>query len=132
MHTNHPIDHEAQAHAEELGYEPRDISPFVMGKSVIILSVIFVLCVFAGYGTIQLLTWAQGIPDPRHHVVPDRPELPGGPLVQSNITAKKDMAELRAKEIERVNGYKSIPGTDNVSIPLDEALKKVAEQGSIR
>ncbi|MBL8047130.1 MAG: hypothetical protein JNJ45_00460 [Chthonomonas sp.] len=132
MHTNHEIDQEAHDEAVRLNYEPRDLSVFVMGKSVLILSLMFVAMVLISYGTIQVLTKLMGIPEPRTHKPELRKELPGGPLIQSGVAAKKDMADLRAGENDKIENYRSNGATGKVSIPLDKALDDVAAQGSIR
>lgn len=131
MHTNHEFDHDAHDEAVRLNYEPRDLSPFVMGKSVLLLSIMFVLMVLASYGTIWGLSKLMGVESPRYHKEPARAELPGGPLLQSNITAKKDMADLRAAENDKVGNYRS-ESKEKVSIPIEEAIDKVAAQGSVR
>jgi len=59
-----------------------------------------------------------------------RTDLPPAPLLQSNVTAKKDIENLRRAEEEHLHTSKPVPGKPGyVSIPIEVAMEKLAAQG---
>jgi len=110
-------------------YEHRDLSTSAIGKSVLILFVFF----FISIG-ITIVYWrfvdsvGHDMATTSRQKVDQRLQLPPGPLLQSNVTAKQDIKDLRELERGKLEGYGWSDEKAGVAhIPVDEAMKKMAE-----
>lgn len=117
---------------ENLGYEQSDIdaSPKVLTTH----SAIFLGFIIFSFGmawiTLSVLDRADSFKFGRANTEVQRTPPDEAPLLQSNITAKKDMVDLRHKEEEKLNSYEEVedhPGT--YKIPVKKAMEIVAERG---
>jgi len=116
---------------EQLGYEGRDVQvDWRIGSS----AVLFFISVFVAIG----VAWSMiGLVDRTQHAAPAadrmaRPMMPpkNAPLLQTDVTAKKDMEELRAQEhkmMESSGWMKEDAGF--ARMPVDQAMEVVAKRG---
>lgn len=116
---------------EQLGYEGRDVQvDWRIGSS----AVLFFVSVFVAIG----VAWSViGLVDRTQHSAPtaqrmQRPMMPpkNVPMLQSDVTAKKDMEVLRSEEhkmMESSGWMKEDPGF--ARMPVDQAMQVVAQRG---
>ncbi|MCB0826480.1 MAG: hypothetical protein KDC26_09840 [Armatimonadetes bacterium] len=117
---------------EELGYEPVDIN--ASGKNVFANFA----AVFVFFLAMAAVSWyflvavdrsdSLTIKTPPQQERPRVPEAPA-PLLQSNITAQKDMVMLRREENEKLNALEVTEDKKAVKIPVDQAMDILAEKG---
>jgi hypothetical protein len=115
---------------EEMGYEPTDIKSQVLPRT----TGIFFLFVIVSFGLSWLFIY---IVAPDMAIVPDASRLerkrvppPEAPLVQSSMTAKKDMIELAREETAKATTYAwTDRNNGKVRIPIDQAMEIVARDG---
>lgn len=130
-HHEPVVDQEALDKAVRMGYEHRDVDTVAVGKFGLWFTIFTFFCIGA-----TVVAWvivdrvvydtpvsARTEPDPRR-------TLPPGPLLQSNITAKKDIADLRRDEDRKANYYGWVDQQKGiVRVPVDVALDRVAVKG---
>lgn len=115
-------------------YEHTDIDTGIAGKFAVWLGIAMLISVGIVYGTFWLFegqsqSWSeQSLQFPLavgQVTEPPTPRLQTQPF--------KDVYQLRQGEMEKLTGYGWIDqGTGVVHIPIDDAMRIVAEQGSIR
>ncbi len=123
-----PVEH---AKAVKLGYEHRDVDTTSIGRYGIVLTIsVFVFAAMA-YGSFVLIDRLfHGQTPGARQDAPERKKLPPPPLLQSNVTADGDMIDLRAQEAQRLGGYGWVDKSQGkVHVPIDVAMKRLAEQG---
>lgn len=110
-------------------YEHRDLSTSAIGRSVLILFVFFFFSIGITIVVWNLLDmWNHGMKTTSRQEVEKRVQLPPGPLLQSNVTAKQDIKDLRELEQGKLEGYGWSDEKAGIAhIPVDEAMKKMAE-----
>lgn len=113
-------------------YELRDGDYVKVGKAIngffIFTAVCFVLSFFAMLGIHQFLTQ---IDRPMTSTPLNPPQqLPTKAPLQNNITAWRDMVELRERERVATQTYGKVDeAKGTVRIPVDRAMEKLAEKG---
>lgn len=131
MHTNHHDDAEALAVAEKLGYEPRDIDCKMIYKASLWLWVLCIVSIPISYGVVVLIQNQAGVDHRFGGETELRPALPGGPILQTNVSNHEDIMDLRAKENDAIQNFRS-SSKGKVSIPIEVAKERVIQQGAIR
>lgn len=125
MHTNH----KREDPLVEMGYEVRDIDMPKIKKTVYIFFGFAIFCiVFAG---VALLIMDPGyIRGESGYQTPPRIPPAPNPLVQTNVTAKTDIIDMRRKEFADLTstGYVN-PEKTKVHIPIDRAIDIMAQRG---
>lgn len=117
---------------EELGYEPVDIN--ATGKSVFAnFAAIFVFVLAMAFVSWYFMvavdrTDSLTIKTPPPQERPRMPEAPA-PLLQSNITAQKDMVVHKREENKKLNALEVTEDKKAVKIPVDQAIDILAEKG---
>jgi hypothetical protein len=132
-HNPTPEDPKELEQAIHQGYEHREINYPKVGKmtsvgtiGLVVVSLLITWGTFMAYDRI-----VQKSPNPalRENAMA-RTSLPPSPLLQSNVTAKADIAILRRQEEEHLQTSKPIAGKPGyVSIPIEVAIDKLAETG---
>lgn len=130
---DHQEDPAELEHAKQLGYDHRDwaFGKIGMGSTY---GLIF-LCVFG-----LIATWAfmmiydrtslQAEPAARQTMDPRR-DLPPAPLLQSNVTVKKDIKELRDREAATLDSYAVVDeAKGKVRVPISVAMDEIAAKGT--
>lgn len=116
---------------EEMGYERTDVNVGTLSKSAIVFFIASTLIMLAGLGSMWIMAPQLTFGPPKEKLQ-ERVNKPGPeqPLIQSNATTLMDMREFMAQQKTAISGYH---WTDRkkgfVSIPIDEAMKKVAAEG---
>lgn len=128
-HDEKPVDMDL---LEEMGYEPTDVN--LERKPVTWVTIGFVG--FIGFSIfVSWLFWTAAdrvefFKSPDNRVERRRMPARDIPLVQSNVTAKKDMHDLRALEKEKLNATGWVEGEEGVAkIPVADAMRILAERG---
>lgn len=127
-----------EATRPEIGYEYRDIGDPKTARKIVNVTVIFFvftalmavitipmywIAVTGGFDTSK---WGM----PAYKVDRSRVPQAPNPMLQTDVQAKTDIRDLRMKEEAAVTTYQwkdKAGGT--VSIPVDEAMTRVAERG---
>ena len=121
---------------EDLGYETTDVD--LRGKVISWHAFAFVAFIAFSFGVAWLYwTVADRSDGNPYFMSPKKPENvarrelpPEVPLLQSNITAAKDMHVLREQEAERMNKAEWIDGSRKAAIiPVENAIEIVAHRG---
>lgn len=131
MHDHHddPVE---LAKAEKLRYDHRDLDIDAIRKSMFPFGAFLVFCLIASFLVMAGLYWLrqQGESAFTAQVAPPRASLPAGPLLQSDITAKLDMENLRKREDRMANSYGWADRPNGVArIPIDRAVELTAQRG---
>jgi len=130
MHDNHVEDPKELAKAVDAGFEHRDLDTSQIGKSMFIFSIFTVLSLAAGLLIMMLMYNVMGYGNPKVLADPaPRRQLPPGPLLQSNVTAKTDIRDLRVAEEKRLAEQGVDSKTGKAHIPIDRAIEIVAREG---
>jgi hypothetical protein len=124
MHTKpDPIDPEV---LRDMGYEKRDINVKSLSRSTFWIFLFCVAC-FAVSVPIYLSIQARNIAEPQKSK--NRIQSPN-PLLQTNITTKLDMVQLRAREEKALNSTEWVDQSKGaVRIPISRAIDLIAERG---
>jgi len=113
----------------EIGYEYRDISV----KGLIVSTLWF----FIGTTVVAALVYVGLVlmvdlplrPDKAPATIPQYPN----PLLQGSMSTKVDIARVRRDEQERMHSYGWVDEKKGIArIPIEEAMKKLAEQGVVK
>ncbi|MBS1704259.1 MAG: hypothetical protein JST40_00180 [Armatimonadetes bacterium] len=116
-----------------LGYEHRDVNFKTTGNSGILLTLaVFGFCImaFGMFWAIDFFEFKQNPTSRSENTSPARNELPPGPLLQSNITTKRDIADLRKAEQKQLTTYGFVdPGKGIIRVPVSRAMDHIAEEG---
>lgn len=130
MHDEHSTPHSTE-HAEKLGYEDSDVSLPVLLKWG------FFLAVFVGATSLIVLLTYWGLVtqvtkrDLKEHAGVVR-KVPAADVPQLQQDPVKDIQVFRREERARVEGYgdwKDGDGKEAKYIPIDQAMKLVADKG---
>ncbi|MBC8066295.1 MAG: hypothetical protein H7Y17_15805 [Chlorobia bacterium] len=114
----------------DLGYEERDINPkiifkvsmFFFGFAFVSFALGWVILYFFGY-------WksADGVNDLMSTKIPKSPN----PILQTNVTAKTDIKEMRIKEREELTSTGPSTHVEGANrIPIEQAIKLAAARGA--
>jgi hypothetical protein len=125
MHTNEP----RQDPLVDMGYETRDVDLKRLGRTAFWFYVFVIGSVVIGALSLLVLApgyWVDKPTDQLARVIPAEPNPP----LQTNVTAKKDMATLRTEEAQRLEGtgYANAERT-RVHIPIERAMDLLVERG---
>jgi hypothetical protein len=129
LHQPHPdtadATHHPEVHHEESDVNIRGIFAFGVALTVVTIVVYLVVGVLFKYLDAR----------EAHQAAPEYPlaaaeahRLPPEPRLQTN--PRRDLADLRAREDETLNGYSWVDRNAGiVRIPIEEAIKKTLEKG---
>jgi hypothetical protein len=117
---------------ENLGYEKSDVEPKPVSAGVIAFFAFTVVSFFTAYIFVLFIA-----PDIRE--VPDESELERQrlpedpyPLLQSNVTASKDMSDMRIRELAAKQSYRWVDEDAGiVAVPEDVAIDLALEGGRL-
>jgi hypothetical protein len=113
----------------EIGYEYRDISV----KGLVVSTLWF----FIGTTIVAAITYVglvMMVDLPLRSETPPAtiPKYPN-PLIQGSMATKVDIARVRREEQHLMNSYGWVDEKKGIArIPIEEAMKKVAEQGVVK
>ncbi len=119
---------------EKMGYDSRDMAAEKVGKFVSVSAGIVVLTFVVAFGVIRVMETVHGrtlidkAGDSRLKF--RRMPAEGHPLLQTNRTAQGDTYILKKRDKEILSTYapsSTTPGS--YQVPIDKAIKKVAEKG---
>lgn len=131
MHEHPKDDPELLSEIEKLGYDPRDIKVDKgMAMHAVFLYVGIGLSVLLAWGVMWWIDRSQVVVPEASSMQRDRvPEQPD-PLLQSNITAHKDIADLRKLEVAKTDYATWVDKEAGVArIPIAAAMEIMLEQG---
>ncbi|MBL8087346.1 MAG: hypothetical protein JNM85_04650 [Chthonomonas sp.] len=133
---NEPENPQELEKAVSAGYEHRDFDFGKIGKGSSVSLVI--LCAVSLVATFLVLMIYDRVVQGRSSFMSTfdrqspsgRATLPPAPLLQSNITAKTDIADLRKAELEAMTTYGYVDKEKGiVRIPVDAAIDRLAKTG---
>jgi len=111
-------------------HEHRDFSNAVIRKGFTIFVIFWIVSTGLSYMFIKWMNMAAGREQFYDQEVVARDAVPGGPLLQTSMTAHKDIADLRAQDELAKSSFRSIANDpDHVTEPIEKAMKEVAQQG---
>ena len=141
MHENEQDDPEVLSEIEKLGYDPRDVDVAKTPMHAVYLYGGIAASIFMAWLVMWVLDRSQvTTPEPSDFVRERAPEEPF-PLLQSNITAKKDIEDLRALEhvkkstagwVDEEAGVARIPVETAIGLMLDEGFETLRSTAVIR
>lgn len=113
----------------EIGYEYRDISVKGLVVSTLWFFVGSTIVIALTYvGMVMMVDLPLRSTDPPATI----PKYPH-PLVQGSMATKVDIARVRKEEKEKMDSYGWVDESKGIArIPVDEAIKKLAEQGVVK
>lgn len=122
MHTEEP-----KGPIDDGRYEKRDLNVVGIGKATFFLYAVFFGCTIAAWFIWNALS-PKYKSDPR--VVEAKRIVPGypNPLLQSNISVRTDIAVMRQEE-EKILTSSGVNPDGSTRIPIDQAMKALAEKG---
>lgn len=130
MHEHEQDDPEVLSEIEKLGYDPRDVDVDKMPWHAVYLYGFVLFAIVLAWFVMWILDRSQVSTVEPTEVVRDRvPEEPF-PLIQSNITAKKDIEDLRALEHVKTDTAGWVDEEAGVTrIPVETAIDLMLEEG---
>ncbi len=131
-------DHKREDPLTDLGYEVRDMDLLAIGKATTIFFVFVTISFVLGFGILWILV-GNGNPVKGFNALKDRetqkpfitnpPKAPN-PLLQTNITTKTDIKELRQNETALLTTSGVVDGAKGIyRIPIDRAIELTAQRG---
>lgn len=127
MHTNEP----RKDPLTDLGYEPQDLNMKGIGKASAWFFGFTVFCLVISFFIFRAMNpraFAEVDSYPAQPVSERIPPSPN-PLLQSNVTAKTDMSDLRRMEDEALSTPAIIdPNQGIVRLPIDQAMTLYVER----
>jgi len=128
---NEPEDLEALAHSQTQGYETRDVPVLKIGKAAlgfyIFTVAAFAMTAVAVFMFYRIFTSASPM---SHTALSPRGQLPPAPLLQSNITTKTDIMNMRAAETKALTTYGWVDeGAGIARVPVADAIDILAAKG---
>ena len=131
-------DHKREDPLTDLGYETRDTDMQAIGKATTIFFVFVFASFMLGFGILWLLV-GNGNPVKGFNALKDRqataPFMTNGPKVpypvlQTNITTKTDIKELRQNETAILTTSGVVDASKGIyRIPIDRAIELTAQRG---
>jgi hypothetical protein len=125
MPTDHHLDPDEDA-LVQLGYETEDVEYKKLGRSVIWFFMFVIFCGVAGVVIFGLFIGFDNLRKPAENTAPfvNRTPKSPNPLLQTNVTARTDLNELRVREAELLQGNASWADKDKgiVRLPIDKAM----------
>ena len=113
----------------QMRYETRDFSFGAVGKFVFGTFLFAFLGFLAAFGIFKWMN--PGILENGKVSQPfamKGPEAPN-PILQTNVTAKSDIEEIRKNEMTQMRSYGNSDAPGTVSVPIERALQQVAQDG---
>jgi hypothetical protein len=135
MHTNE----KREDPLVEMGYEVRDVNLKVLNQSVLGFFIFTVAMIVISWGVLfgfRIGPFQSPAMNPAYankqsgfNTVRKIPAAPN-PLLQTNVSAKTDMMQMRQAEAARLASTGYLDGRkDRVHIPIDRAIELLAERG---
>lgn len=125
MRTDSHLDPDEDA-LVELGYETEDVEYKTLGRSVGYFFAFVAFCGVAGVVIFGSFIGWDKLFHPGQDTTPFATRMPGGqnPLLQTNVTARTDIRDLRRDESAKLNDPPSWEDKDKgvVRIPIDKAI----------
>ncbi len=117
----------------DMGYEPQDLGFGAIKKFVFALFAFTAVSFALVFGLFKILKLdLQAADRARAEALPFQKKIPEAPnpLLQSNVTAKKAIADLRADERKGLGSYAWVDKEKGiVRIPIDRAISLIGERG---
>jgi hypothetical protein len=114
-------------------YEHTDIEPGIAGKFAVWLAIAMVISGAIVYGTFWLFEGREQVANQMSQQFPlaaGQPKEPPTPRLQTQPF--KDLYQLKTTQLEKLNSYGWVDqGAGVVHIPIDEAMRLVAERGGV-
>jgi hypothetical protein len=114
-------------------YEHTDIEPAIAGKFAVWLAIAMVISGGIVYGTFWLFEGREQVANQMAQQFPlaaGQPKEPPTPRLQTQPF--KDVYQLKTAQLEKLNSYGWVDqGAGVVHIPIDEAMRLVAERGGV-
>jgi hypothetical protein len=125
MHKEESENLEALVASERAGHETRDLPVGAFGTGMLWFTGLFVLSLVAGW----VFLWAlPGVHTEARPVPPG--ELPPSPVLQTDVTAKTDIQDLRREEARRMTSYAYVDrAAGTVRVPIDVAIDMTVRKG---
>jgi hypothetical protein len=125
MPTDHHLDPDEDA-LVQLGYETEDVEYKKLGKSVIWFFMFVTFCGVAGVVIFGMMIGWDNLLHPTADTAPFANRLPKSPnpVLQTNVTVRTDIKDLRIVEAELLQGNPSWAdkGKGIVRLPIDKAM----------
>lgn len=140
MHEHEKDDPEVLSEIEELGYDPRDVDVDKTPMHAAYLYGFVLFSIFLAWFVMWMLDSSQVSTVEPTEVVRDHMPEESFPLIQSNITAKKDIEDLRALEhvmtdtagwVDKEAGVARIPVETAIGLMLEEGFETRRSSDSI-
>jgi len=113
---------------EGLGYEPRDLELSKLPKGAVGFFIAVTVTFAAAYVFMRVVAPEQ-VNVPKDATANRRLPNEPNPLLQSNVTTKKDIADLRALEERKLNTYGWVDKQKGiVHIPVEKAIEMTAQR----
>jgi len=114
-----------------LGYDPRDVNIPVIRRAVIGFLTFSTAAVIASIGIyVVLVPWHCAGPQPTAQVPPTRIPPAPNPLLQTELTAKTDIAEMIKRQDAALNSFGWLEKSKGrVHIPIDQAIEMTLQKG---
>jgi hypothetical protein len=132
MHEHEQDDPEVLSEIEKLGYDPRDVPVEQTPKHAYALFISFGVMMLVAALVMWLMDRAQGSRSVFTQPLPERRNAPADPypLLQSNLTAKKDIHDLRDEEAVKTDTAGWVDESKGtVRIPVATAIELVLKEG---
>ncbi len=132
MHEHEQDDPEVLSEIEKLGYDPRDVP---VEKTALHAFFLFFSCFVVGlvaWGIMAAIDRYEGTRTTGKQPLPERRAAPSDPypLLQTNLTAKTDIHDLRAEEAAKTDHASWVDKDKGVvRIPISAAMEKVLSEG---
>ncbi len=132
MHEHEQDDPEVLSEIEKLGYDPRDVP---VEKTAVHAFFLFFSCFVVGliaWGIMAAIDRYEGTRTTGKQPLPERRSGPQDPypLLQTNLTAKTDIHDLRAQEAAKTDTAGWVDKDKGVArIPVSAAIEKVLSEG---
>lgn len=119
---------------EDAEYEHTDIEPGIVGKFALWLAIAMVISGGIVYGTFWLFEGQEVVRNEQAQRFPlaaGQVKEPPTPRLQTQPF--RDVHQLRQEQLEKLSSYGWVDqGTGVVHIPIEDAMRIVAEQGAVR
>jgi hypothetical protein len=128
MHTSHGPRPDPLT---DLGYEAKDVNMRKIGMATAFFFGFFTLCVFLTWFYIHLVSPQYF--DQRADIPQLQTKIPKppNPLLQTDVTVRTDMQDLRRAETEAMTNPKWVDQSKGIArIPVDRAMQMIAERGN--
>jgi|GEM_PF-5743947 len=112
----------------DLGYEQKDIAPKLVFRASMIFFGFAIGSWAIGYFALHMLGYLDTVPNVNSLMSTKTPADPN-PIIQTNVTAKSDIRDLRQRENQTLATSGKSTYTDGFNrIPIEQAIKLTADR----